>query len=153
GNIEIKSDAWSGNTAGDLLIDTVVSLGGDVHLVSPGRILDNNPIQTVDTRTYNQLLNYWNSLGLVAGTSQNAAKQTQAIATFESGRPADYQVYWQIRQRQPDGGAAYDPNFHFTATASERTLLTQQFLSQAPPLTGAQITQKIADYETSRTAQ
>jgi hypothetical protein len=144
---------WSGNTAGDLLLDTVVSLGGNVTLTAPGRIIDNNPIQSIDTRTYNQLLHYWDTLGLVANTAANQAKQDAAKATFESGKVADYQQYWQFRRMQADGGAVYDPNFSYVASAAERTLLTQQFMSLDPTLNPTQIAAKIADYEASRTAQ
>jgi hypothetical protein len=152
-DINVVATAWSGNTAGDLLLDTVASLGGDVTLTAPGRIIDNNPIQSIDTRTYNQLLHYWDTLGLVANTAANQAKQDAAKATFESGRVADYQQYWQFRRLQADGGAVYDPNFSYVATAAERTLLTQQFTSLDPTLNPAQIAAKIADYEASRTAQ
>jgi hypothetical protein len=153
-DINVTAAAWTGaygNPNGDLLLDTVVSLGGNVTLTAPGRIIDNNPIQSTDTRTYNQLLSYWTSLGLVGGTQANADKQAAQVAVFEASRNADYKTYWQIRAMQADGGAAFDPNFHYVASASEQALLTQQFTAQSIP-TG-QIAGKIADYEASRTAQ
>jgi len=105
---------WTGNADGTMLVDQVVSLGGDVLLATTGQILDNNPTQTVDTRTYNQLLGYWNSLGLITGTAENDAKVQLAIDAFANGRNADYNAYWQFRQSQSDGGAVFDPSYNFT---------------------------------------
>lgn len=153
-DINVTAAAWTGahgNPNGDLLLDTVASLGGNVTLTAPGRIIDNNPIQSTDMRTYNQLLSYWTSLGLVGGTQANADKTAAQLATFEASRNADYKTYWQMRAAQADGGAAFDPNFHYVASVSERALLTQQFTAQGVP--AGQIAGKIADYEATRTAQ
>lgn len=141
-DIGIQALPWSGNTAGNLLVNTVVSSGGDVKLVAPGRIIDNNPIEQVDTRTWNELLAYWDSIGLRAGTSENAAKQQQAIKAYEYGRTADYQLYWQMRNRQADP-SVYDPGFVYTATAAERAALTASGMTDA----------QIASFEANRTAQ
>lgn len=139
-DINIKASTWSGNTKGNMLVNKVTSLGGDVTLTAPGRIIDNNPIQSIDTRTFDQLLAYWNTLGLVDGTANNQAKQAAAVATFQVGRTSDYQTYWQIRKTQADGGVTFDPNYHYTATAAEQALLTQQGIS-------------VASYEATRTTQ
>jgi hypothetical protein len=152
GDIGVAAGAWSGNTAGDLLVDRVTSLGGDVLLAASGRILDNNPLESIDTRTWNELLNFWNSLGLVEGTAQNAAKQEQAVKAYEFGRTQDYQTYWLIRNRQADP-AAFDPNFQFVATPTERSVLTSQFRAQEPALTDAQVEARIAQFEADRTQQ
>jgi ubiquinone biosynthesis protein UbiJ len=140
-NIAAQSNGGD-NTAGNLLVDTVVG-GGNVRLAAPGQIIDNNPIQSIDTRTWNQLVNFWDSLGLVGGTAQNAANQAKAIQAYDNSVTQDYQVYWQIRSRQPDGGAVFDPNFHYTVTSSERAALTAQGLSASD----------ISNFETNRTAQ
>ena len=60
-------------STGTMLVDKVLSIGGDVRLVSEtGYILDNNPVEAVDTRTYTGLLGYWESLGLMAdGVSES----------------------------------------------------------------------------------
>ena len=108
------SQAWTGNVDGTMLVDQVVSLGGDILLRTTGQILDNNPIEAVDTRTYDELLGYWNSLGLVEGTTENADKVVFVKATFEQGRNVNYQTYWDIRSTQADGGATYDPAFQVT---------------------------------------
>ncbi|KEO60051.1 hypothetical protein DT23_14725 [Thioclava indica] len=105
---------WTGNANGTMLVDQVISLGGDVLLASTGQILDNNPNEIIDTRSYAELLSYWNSLGLVKGSAENTAKVELAKTAFENGRNADYQSYWMIRESQPDGGAAYDASYSYT---------------------------------------
>ena len=142
GDIGVATATWAGNTAGNLLVDTVVSAGGDVKLVAPGRIIDNNPIEQVDTRTWAELLAYWDSLGLREGSAENAAKQQQAIKAFEFGKTANYRLYWQMRQR-PGEPAGYNPSFVYTSTPAERAALT------ASGMTGAQIT----TFENNRSAQ
>jgi hypothetical protein len=152
GDIGIAARAWSGNPAGNLLVDTVVSAGGDVKLSAPGRILDNNPFEQIETRTWNELLAFWDSLGLRRGTAQNAAKQEQAVKAYEFGRTQDYQTYWLIRSRQADP-TAFDPSFQFVATPTERSVLASQFRAQEPGLTDAQVDAKIAQFEANRTQQ
>jgi filamentous hemagglutinin family protein len=119
GDIGIAAQAWSGNTVGHLLVNTVVSAGGDVKLVAPGRIIDNNPIEQIDTRTWEQLKNYWDSVGLRAGTADNADKVERSVQAYDLGKDRDYQQYWQMRNVREvvRGGAfvadAYNPNFRF----------------------------------------
>ncbi|MDM0029447.1 leukotoxin LktA family filamentous adhesin [Variovorax saccharolyticus] len=122
GDIGIESRTWSGNTGGDLLVDTVVSNGGDVLLRTPGRIVDNNPIESVDTRTWNELVAFWNAAGLREGTAQNDANQAQAIKSYNLGQTQQYKLYWHIRSAQADP-SVYDPNFSYTATAAEKQSL------------------------------
>ncbi|WP_183023997.1 leukotoxin LktA family filamentous adhesin [Variovorax sp. UMC13] len=145
GDIGIETQAWSGNTAGHLLVDTVVSTGGDVLLKAPGRIIDNNPIESVDTRTWNELLAFWDASGLRAGTDENKANQAQAMKSYEQGLTQEYKLYWQIRSTQPDA-SAYDPAFKYQASAAERQGLT--VAGQTPQQSAA----AIAAFETERTA-
>ncbi|HEX5499887.1 MAG TPA: hypothetical protein VFX03_11690, partial [Thermomicrobiales bacterium] len=165
-DIGIESAAWSGGD-GTMLIDQVLSAGGHVLLVSPGQILDNEPTQTVDTRTYDQLLGYWNSLGLLGDdpddptSTANADKQQLQIKAFENRKTQAYDQYWQIRLTQPDGGKAYDPTFTVTVapgTALYNALFSQyraEVLGADPTLTGAAlidaVTQKITAYAASQT--
>ena len=123
GDIGIQANQWSGNTVGNLLVNTVVSRGGDVKLSSPGSIVDNNPIEAIDTRTWKQLTDYWDSVGLRAGTGANTDKQAQVIASFQNGRTQDYRTYWQMRQRQADP-SVYDPNFVYQTSSAEKTALS-----------------------------
>jgi filamentous hemagglutinin family protein len=141
GDIGIETRTWAGNTAGNLLVNTVVSSGGDVRLVAPGRILDNNPSEQIDTRTWNELLNFWDSLALTAGAN-NDAKRAKAVDAYENGKTQDYRLYWLIRARQANP-AVYDTGFAYTVTQAERDQLTAQ------GLTSEQITQ----FEANRTAQ
>lgn len=152
GDIGVAARAWGGNPAGDLLVDTVVSLGGDVKLTAPGRILDNNPFESIETRTWNELLNFWDALGLRRNTPGNAAKQEQAVRAYESGRTQDYRTYWLIRSRQADP-TAFDPGFEFVATPTERAVLAAQFRTQEPGLSDAQVEARIAQFERNRTQQ
>ncbi|WP_164730655.1 leukotoxin LktA family filamentous adhesin [Pelagibacterium montanilacus] len=119
GDIGIQSESWDGNDVGTMLVDRVVSLGGDVRLAAEGWILDNNPVEAIDSRTYAQLLDYWNELGLVEGEN-NAAKQEATVTAFETSREQAYDQYWQIRQTQADGGAAYNPDFAVTLETDSR---------------------------------
>ena len=87
GDIGIESGTTGpGNAAGNLLVNTVVSTGGDVKLVAACRILDNNPIEQIDTRTWNQLLAFWDTLGLRENTPENALKQQKAVQAYELGK-------------------------------------------------------------------
>ncbi len=99
-----------GNPDGNMLVTSVVSTGGDVKLAAWGRILDNNPVETVDARTYQQLVSYWDSLGLTAGAA-NDARQQATISAYETARTQAYRDYWSIRKTQADQGATFDPGF------------------------------------------
>ena len=121
GDIGIDEQVSAGNTAGHLLVDTVTSLGGDVRLTAPGRILDNNPEYTLDTRSWDQLRSFWDSVTLRAGTA-NDQKVAQALRVYETGRTQDYAQYWQIRTDQ-HAPSTFDASWRYTATAAERATL------------------------------
>ena len=89
GDIGIDAQGSAGNVAGHLLVDTVTSLGGDVRLTAPGRILDNNPEYTLDTRSWDQLRSFWDSVTLRAGAA-NDQKVAQALNVYQTGRTLDY---------------------------------------------------------------
>jgi hypothetical protein len=105
-------------------------------------MIDNNPNEQLDTRTWNELLNFWDAAGLRAGTVNNLANQANAVQSFELGRTQDYRLYWQMRQRQADP-ASYNPNFVYSVSASERQALTNSGMDAT----------RIAAFEASRTAQ
>ncbi len=133
GDINIAAGTWSQNTFGDILADQVVSLGGNVTLSTPGRILDNNPVESVDTRTYDQLLNYWNKLALLADgpTGPNTLKQQATLTAYAQQQTVGYRQYWTIRDSQPDGGAVYDPAYVYVPTATETKALLAQGIDPA----------------------
>ncbi|WP_394787155.1 leukotoxin LktA family filamentous adhesin [Rhodoferax sp.] len=144
GNIAVQAtNEWSGNSAGNLLLNTVVSTGGDVWVKAAGSVIDNNATEQVDTRTWTELLNYWDSMGLRAGTAENLQNQANTVRAFEQGKTQDYRSYWDARNRQPDGGAAYNAAYQYRVTASERTALVDGGWNDA----------RIATYEADRTAQ
>ncbi|WP_299742259.1 leukotoxin LktA family filamentous adhesin [Devosia sp.] len=162
GDIGITSTAWASNVDGTMLLDKVISTGGNIRLTSTGHILDNNPAESIDQRTYSQLLGYWNSLGLVDATAQNDQKQLANIAAFKRATEQSYNQYWQIRSSQADGGTSYDASFtyHVAAGTAQNAALTLQFGNELrdanPTWTDTQISdgiaQRIADYETAQTS-
>jgi hypothetical protein len=134
GTIDITSAGWADNPLGNMLVDTVVSSGGDVTLSAPGQILDNNPLQSIDQRTAQQLVNFWNSLQLTADNptqqAANLAKQQQTIRAYDASITQEYDQYWAIRRTQPDGGASYDPNFQVTFSQQQLDAMSRQELTQ-----------------------
>jgi hypothetical protein len=144
GDIGIRSTSWSGNDDGTMLVDKVLSIGGNVRLSATGFILDNNPVETIDSRTWDQLLSYWDTLGLREGTDENAAKQALQIAAFENSQTQAYEQYWQIRRMQGDAGATYDPNFVYAL--DETSTRYQALLNAFGGDPG-----KVADYEQEQT--
>lgn len=160
GDIGITARSWAGNPGGDLLVDRVSSLGGDVSLGATGRIIDNNPLEEIDQRTWDELKNFWNSLGLIEDTDANRRKQQQAILSYESGKTQDYQLYWRLRERQADP-STFDPNFRYVANATERSALSSQYEAQVraenPELTdtmvAVEVDKRIASFESNRTRQ
>lgn len=120
GDIAIENKAWSGgaNAEGNLLIDTVTSTTGNVKLTTPGQMIDNNINEQIDTRTWDQLTKYWDSMQLRAGEANNTEKQTQTIASYASGKTSDYQSYWQLKNHIAQG--------KYTCTDAEKAVLTSQ---------------------------
>ncbi|MGV8831596.1 MAG: leukotoxin LktA family filamentous adhesin [Devosia sp.] len=162
GNIDIRSTPWADNLDGSILVNQVLSTGGDVVLATPGRILDNLPLETTDTRTYSELLTYWNALGLVAG-AENDAKRLAAERALENSRKQNYDQYWRIRQTQADNGAAYDPAFAIVVApgSTQHKVLSTQFRSEEklanPGYTDAQldvaVTGRIQNYQAQQTSE
>ena len=81
------------------MIDRVESLAGDVTLTTPGQMIDNNIDEQIDTRTWNQLLDYWDSMQLRAGSNEVTEKQKLTIDSYVNGKTADYRAYWQMKKR------------------------------------------------------
>lgn len=151
-DIGITASTWTGNANGTILVDHVVSTGGNVKLSTAGAILDNNPIQSIDTRTYADLLAYWNGLGLMAGT-ENTAKVEKVIDAFETQVASERQIYLQIRARQSDGGAVYDPSFAYKMTANEKLAFAESLRLSDGSLSQAAIDLRVADFEAEQTAR
>jgi filamentous hemagglutinin family protein len=150
GDIFLDSQAWAGNTEGDLLVSSIVSATGDVQVRTPGRIIDNNPFERVDQRSYNELLTLWKELALLENTQANADKQAAALAAFETGATQDYRTYWNIRNQQADP-ATYDPNTQVTLSARQEQILRDDLAQQGK--SNAQIDAIVADYNADKTAE
>jgi filamentous hemagglutinin family protein len=181
GNIGIRSSEWAagGNPDGTMLVNQVLSLGGDVTLASTGQILDNNPVETIDLRTYNQLLGYWDSLGLLEDSDSrtavdadtgatyavdgitsgnNHAKQAQTIRAYENIKTKQYKQYWAIRSTQADP-TVFDPTFVVTLDPTSATYKSlsssyteQIWAAKDPTVTAAVdagVQTLIQDYETT----
>ncbi|GGD47721.1 leukotoxin LktA family filamentous adhesin [Sinisalibacter lacisalsi] len=161
GDIGVRSDGWAGNTDGNSLVVKVQTTGGDVRLAATGQILDNNPVQSIDERTYDQLLGFWESLGLLADDpsrgvdgSVNAAKQANAISAFEASTTQTYNQYWRIR-----GDAAYDPSatVEITDDSAQYRALDAQFRAEAIEAGEADVDafveDRIADVELQQTTE
>ena len=148
GDIGIAAAGWSDNADGTILANTIVSVGGNVYLTTPGQILDNDPVQTIDNKTLSQLVSYWNSLQLTVDKS--AANE----AAFAQMQQTEYNEYWNIRLTQPDGGATYDPTFQvqiLPGTSQYQAL--QAAWSTSPQFSGQTFTQYLTAVETAETSQ
>ena len=157
GNIHLANEAdadpaAAGTYTGDLLLIGVESGAGDVRIRTSGSAIDNNPYGSVDTRTEDQLAALWDELRLRVkadpdpndGVAVGAdAKAQEAVAAFANGRSNNYRLYWQLRGRQADGGAAYDPGYQYVPTATERRVLADSGMSDA----------EIAAFAANRSAQ
>ena len=130
-NINIKNEADSSNAhySGNLLLISAESLGGDVRIETTGSVIDNNPYATVDTRTEAELAQLWDDLRLSGRLADD--KAAEAVSAYEKGKTSSYQLYWQLRQRQADGGATYDASFVFSFTPSEHDALINSGMSEA----------------------
>ncbi len=150
GDIFLDSLSWSGNTGGDLLVSSIVSATGDVQVRTPGRIIDNNPFEQVDQRTYNQLLTLWEQLALLENTQANADKQQAAVAAFETGATQDYRTYWNVRNSQPNP-TSYDPNTQVVLSSAQEQILRDDLAQQGK--TPTEINTIVSQYNADKTAE
>lgn len=98
---------------GDLGLESVVSLAGDVNVkVENGSVFDANTNEVYDDKTVEQLTKIWDDMGLDVGNEQMKE-------AFLNGKKAEYNAYWQYKSRQPEGG---EPEFMFTAAEREALL-------------------------------
>ena len=119
-NISNVADGASATYNGNLLLISAESKTGDVRIETSAAVIDNNPFETTDTRTETELANLWDELRLRGVAS--IEKADEAVAQFVSGKENNYQQYWLLRNRQADGGVAFDPN-GANVTPEERTAL------------------------------
>ncbi|NLU40659.1 MAG: hypothetical protein GXX08_00455, partial [Firmicutes bacterium] len=131
---------------GDLPIDSVVSLGGDVDLLAlRGSIIDVNPKQEKDERAEAEVLEFWERSRLIGEAAKRSADD--AVAAYEGQKLREYQTYWQHRERftSQDGKILpYSPSSVIVLSQSERAYLKTQFGWTA---------RMIGDYEAHLTAE
>lgn len=107
-------------TTGNLWLNTVASSSGNVTIeAAAGSIYDGNHTAVRDQRTYDELLGAWNKMSLRSAdpTANAAALQVQLDAVKIRNNQA-YKDYWTMR-----GTAAYNPDFQYSASASEISAL------------------------------
>ncbi|MBV1730795.1 MAG: hypothetical protein KUA38_00975, partial [Hydrogenophaga sp.] len=143
-SINIRNLADAANPTiynGNLLLISAESKTGDVRIETSGAVIDNNPFETIDTRTETELANLWDELRLRGAPS--VEKANEAVAAFESGKNNNYRLYWQLRKGQADQGAVYDPGYVYAVSAGERSALEAAGLSDL----------QIGEFSQSRTDQ
>ena len=108
--------------AGDLAIDSVVSLNGDVDLMaSEGSIIDVNPNQERDVVAEAEMLEFWERIRLTGEAAKRSADDT--VTAYENQKLREYQTYWQYRERfrGKDGSILpYSPKSVIVLSESEK---------------------------------
>ncbi|MCQ8781805.1 leukotoxin LktA family filamentous adhesin, partial [Mangrovibrevibacter kandeliae] len=150
GDIGIRSQGWSGNADGTILLDHAVSAGGDVKLVTAGAIYDNNPVETIDTRTYGELLDFWNALGLVSGTAANDARLSANIDSFQAGAAQKKQSFDAIAGA---ANAVFDANFAYHYSDAYKAAFAVSYRAAHPGASDAQIAAQLASGEADLTSR
>lgn len=130
---------------GDLGLESVVSLAGDVNVkVENGSVFDANTNEVYDDKTVEQLTKIWDDMGLDVGNEQMKE-------AFLNGKKAEYNAYWQYKSRQPEGG---EPEFRFTAAEREALLNKELNESEKQALGMDKITDEyINQLEAEKTAE
>ncbi|PZO12914.1 MAG: hypothetical protein DCF26_17925 [Burkholderiales bacterium] len=112
---------------GDMRVRQIASVTGDVHLATPGRLLDANSVEQVDTQTRGELLSLWTEMGLTGTASQDALNRN--LASQQALLQQQYENYFRMRdlKRQDDGSytaKAYDASFSYHLTPVQAASLT-----------------------------
>lgn len=146
---EAAEDIHLREHSGDLRVDTIRSLGGDVSVRLPGTLLDANGDEQRDLAAERVLLeSVANELGLLDANAI-AQREAAAVAAFESSVEQVYETYWrEERGLTPDGSGGYDadpydPDVTFAFGTAEASALAAAGWSVA----------QIAEYEAERTAR
>ena len=136
------NDIYLEETSGDLHLNSIKSVTGDVHLqVDNGDLIDSNTNDTRDERTEAQLLSLWTDMQLTIATGADQAAKQNIIA-YEGLKTREYQSYWNYREQQADP-SVYDPNFKVHLSSAEITYYKSIKWSD----------DKIADLEAKRTTE
>jgi hypothetical protein len=116
--VSAMDDIHLAETSGDLGLNTMRSVRGDVYLqVLDGNLTDANGNDTRDERAITELEALWGSMSLTIATGADAAA-AQNIAAYEGLKTREYESYWNYREQQADP-SVYDPDFHVSLSADE----------------------------------
>jgi filamentous hemagglutinin family protein len=112
---------------GDMRMRQIASVTGDVHLTTPGRLLDANTVEQVDEQTRGELLSLWTEMGLTGTASQDALNRN--LASQQALLQQQYESYFRMRdlKRQDNGSykaKAYDAGFSYRLTPVQAASLT-----------------------------
>ncbi|GEM_PF-3017291 len=120
------SDIRLQEATGDTRLQQVASVTGDVHLASPGRLLDANTVEQVDKKTSDELLALWKEMSLNGDEAKDA--RDRSLATQAARLKQEYEAYFRMRNlhRLDDGSytaAAYDSGYAYHATTVQASVL------------------------------
>lgn len=114
-------------SAGNLRLDSVTSIGGDVNLRTiNGSIIDDNSVSKVDVETKASLLAVADRAGLL-GTSAEAS-EANTVRGYNQAKQQEYDSYWKMRNvhKNSDGlyiADAYTASFTYQLSAADVTEL------------------------------
>lgn len=112
---------------GDLRLDSVTSIGGDVSLTATtGNIIDDNSVSKVDVEAKAALLAVADRAGLRGASAAESEQNT--VNGYNLAKQQEYARYWQMRNVHKDSqGAyvadAYSVNYQYQLSASDVTEL------------------------------
>ncbi|MDP2102146.1 MAG: leukotoxin LktA family filamentous adhesin [Methylotenera sp.] len=114
-------------SAGNLRLDSVTSIGGDVNITTiNGSIIDDNSVSKVDVETKTSLLAVADRAGLL-GTSAEAS-EANTVRGYNQAKQQEYDSYWKMRNvhKNSDGlyvADAYTASFTYQLNAADVTEL------------------------------
>lgn len=126
---------------GDFRLGHIESKSGDVTVeAANGSLVDANPLATTDTRTVDELNALWDRMQVKQG-DQAAALNNQTLDAYAGSKTSAYFDYWRMRHvttaYDSNGKVtgytadAYDPNYTYTATDSDKLMFAQNNMTAA----------------------
>lgn len=119
---EAKESIFLTEQLGDMHVNKIVSLNGDVVLVSNGAIEDYNFFEELDQDVKEKLVNIWKEMEL-----QNEDRIGISITQYKAQKRAEYQDAHRISDNGTTGyteddtfDSSYDPNYEYQLTADEQ---------------------------------
>lgn len=119
---DAKGRIYLAELHGDMKVNKIRSLEGDVVLVSDGAIEDHNFFEEVDQDVKERLVGIWERMEL-----QNAGKIAVSIEQYKAQKRAQYQEAHRISDNGTVGydaddtfDSSYDPGYEYQLTADEQ---------------------------------